>query len=433
MKTYRYLIIGNSAAGIGAAEAIRETDSRGSLAIVSDEAANTYSRALIAYYLAGEVGRERLNYRPADFYQRLGATAWLGRRAERVDFAAQRVSVTAATQRDGEEIAYERLLIATGGRAIRPPLPGIGLEGVATFQSLADVEAVRSGLDAVRRAVVIGGGLIGMQAAEALVKLGREVVVIELLDRVLAPVLDATGSAAVERRFAERGVQIRTGTAVTAILSDPRRPSRAAGVSLATGEEIQADLVIVAVGVAPRTELVADSPVRVGKGIIVNGKGETSRPGVWAAGDVVESYDLISGALRPLPIWPKAYAGGRVAGFNMAGRTAERKGDVAINASHFFGFPVVSAGLHSPPPGEESAYEVLVEHRPEDGYYKKMLLRDGVIVGLVGTGPAVDRVGILLGLLRERVDVGSFKDQIFHRTGLVSLPHPLRQRRLQGR
>lgn len=442
MKTYKYVIIGNSAAGVGAAEAIREVDGSGSLALISDEPIHAYSRALIAFYLMGQVSRERLSYRREDFYQVNGIDAILGRRAEKIDFSRRRIHLTS-----GDELGYEKLLLATGGRPVRPPIPGIELEGVHTFQSLADAEAVRESLAAVRvakaggrpRAVVVGGGLIGLQAAEALADLGFQVDVVELMGRVLSPVLDATASGIIQDLFERRDVRIHTGVAVREIRPDPKVPRRADGVRLGDGAEIPTDLVIMAVGVVPQTELVAGTAVKVNKGIVTDQKGETSVPGVYAAGDVAETYDAILGATRPLPIWPKAYYGGRVAGLNMAGKAVENPGDVAMNASHFFGFPAVSAGIHDPEAVASAGakagagFEVLAEQDEATGYYKKLVLRDGQIVGMVCLGDAVDRSGIILGLMKERVDVEPFKDKIFSRFALVSLPEGLRQRRVQGR
>lgn len=422
---YKYLIIGNSAAGIGAVEAIRKADPQGSLAVISDEPVHTYSRALIAFYLTGKVSKDRIYYRPLDYYQSKNVHTLLGRRAVGIAFDRRCVRLE-----DGEEIGYEKLLIATGGKPIRPKMEGIGLRGVHTFQSLADAEEVRERLTEIRRVLVIGGGLIGMQAAEALVELGRQVTVVELMDRVLSPVLDAAASAIIEELFASKGAVIRTKIGVAGILPDRNDPEKVGAVRLSTGEEVPADSVIVSVGVVPRVELLAGSPVEINKGIVVNSRGETNLPDVYAAGDVVESFDLITESVRPLPIWPKAYHGGWTAGLNMTGQSASNPGDIAMNASHFFGFPAVSAGIHDPQTDE---FEVLSELIPEKRYYKKLVLKDNVPVGLVCLGDAVDRAGIILGLMQEKTNVGDFKHDLFARFALVSLPEGLRRQKVLGR
>lgn len=430
MRHYQYLIVGNSAAGIGAVEGIRTADAEGSIGLIADEPQHTHSRALIAFYLMGRLGRAGLDYRPRDFYRRHGVDALLGRRVEQVDYEERRALLS-----DGEAVAYDQLLLATGGRPIRPPLPGLDLGGVFTFQSLADAEAVAAALAGCRRAVVIGGGLIGMQAAEALCELGREVTVVELLPRILAPVFDDVASGFIADQFRERGVQILTETAVAAVLPQSGDPGRAGGVRLSTGEEIPADLVIVSVGVAPRADLARGTAVQVNKGIVVDRRGATTVPGVFAAGDCAEGYDFITGQVRPLPIWPRAYTGGRLAGLNMAGVERESPGDIAMNSSHFFGFPAMSAGIHdTAAPGVPPAdYEVVVEQRLDEGYYKKVVLRDDRIVGLVLLGAATDRGGILTGLLKEAVPITEFRDRILRRTALISLPNDLRRQRLHGR
>ncbi|HYF76346.1 MAG TPA: FAD-dependent oxidoreductase [Symbiobacteriaceae bacterium] len=431
MTHYHYLIIGNSAAGIGAVEAIREVDRERSVAIISDERYHTHSRALIAFYLMGRLTSEGMNYRPRDFYQRHGVETLLGHKAVQLNPEARRV-----TLEDGTEVSYDQLLLATGGKAIVPPLPGAKLEGVFTFQSVADVEAVKAALTHCQKAVVIGGGLIGMQAAEALCELGRQVTVVELLPRILAPVLDETASTYTADLFAKRGVRIVTGTGVSEILPKPGEPGRAGGVKLSTGEEIPADLVIMSVGVAPRADLAKSAGIQVNRGIVVDRAGATSAAGVYAAGDCAEGFDRMTGQVKPMPILPRAYTGGRIAGQNMAGRQTTSAGDLAMNASHFFGFPSMSAGIHdTTAPGVPAAdYEVITSARLSDeGYYQKIILRDERIVGFVLMGAAVDRAGILTGLMKEAYPISDFRDKLIHHRALISLPDELRRRRLQGR
>lgn len=431
MTHYHYLIVGNSAAGIGAAEAIREIEKQRSIGIISDEPYHTHSRALIAFYLMGRLTRDGMNYRPRDFYQRNNVDALLGRRAVQISPEDRRIALE-----DGAEISYDQLLLATGGKAILPPLPGAKLDGVFTFQSVADVDAVQGALAECRQAVVIGGGLIGMQAAEALCELGRKVTVVELLPRILAPVCDDVASAYTAALFEQRGVRILTGTAVSEILSKPGEPGKVGGVRLSTGEEIPADMVIMSVGVAPRAELAKSAGLAVNKGIVIDRAGATSAAGIYAAGDCAEGYDRITGQTKPMPILPRAYTGGRIAGQNMAGRSTTSPGDLAMNASHFFGFPGMSAGIHDTTfPGVPAAdYEVLTTARlNDDGYYQKIILRDDRIVGFVLMGSAVDRAGIMTGLMKEALPTGGFRDKLLNHKALISLPDELRRRRLQGR
>ncbi|HYF91029.1 MAG TPA: FAD-dependent oxidoreductase [Symbiobacteriaceae bacterium] len=431
MTHYHYLIVGNSVAGVGAAEAIRELDRERSVGIISDEPYHTHSRALIAFYLMGRLTKDGMNYRPRDFYQRLNIDALLGRRAVQISPDAKQLALE-----DGEEISYDQLLLATGGKAIVPPLPGAKLEGVFTFQSMADVEAVEEALSGCRQAVVIGGGLIGMQAAEALCELGRKVTVVELLPRILAPVLDQTASTYTASLFEQRGVRMITGIGVAEILEKPGEPGKVGGVKLSTGEEIPADMVIMSVGVAPRADLAKAAGLNVGRGIITDRSGTTSAPGIYAAGDCAEGYNRITGATGPMPILPRAYTGGRLAGQNMAGRQATSAGDIAMNASHFFGFPTMSAGIHdTTAPGVPAAnYEIITDTRlHDDGYYQKIILRDDKIAGFVLMGSAVDRAGIMTGLMKEELPTAGFRDKLMGHKALISLPDELRRQRLKGR
>ena len=177
----KYVIIGNSAGGIGAAEAIREVDKTGTIAIVSDESYPAYSRPMISDHLAEGCELERMLYRPRDFYERNDIQLLLGRKAIRLDTDKHVLELA-----DGQEVAWEKLLLATGGTPIVPQMDGLSRRGVFTFTTLSDAKAIREFLDrGARRAVVVGGGLIGISATEALVKRGLAVSIVELKERLL--------------------------------------------------------------------------------------------------------------------------------------------------------------------------------------------------------------------------------------------------------
>ena len=182
---------------------------------------------------------------------------------------------------------------------------------------------------------------------------------------------------------------------------------------------------IVAIGVRPRVELVRDTPVEIGKGIIVDKHMRTSVPDIYACGDCAEVYDFIADNFRLTPLWPTAHVGGRVAGVNMAGVEKEYVWGTGMNAVDFFGFPVISAGIVSPQNGEE--LETLTKLDMDSRTYKKFLIRDNRIVGMVLLNE-VDRAGVILGIMREGADVTSFKDKLLREDfGAIYLPHELRQ------
>ncbi len=441
LREVKYAIIGNSAAGVGAVEAIRSVEAEGSLAVISYEPYHTYSRALIGHYLCGETTREQLLYRPLDFYEKHKVIPLLGRGVTQLDVKKK----TLLLSNPEEEIRWEKLLIGTGGKPMTPKI--VGSELALTFTTLDDAERLKEAARHSKSAVVIGGGLIGIQAAEGLQKRGLVVTIVELLDRVLAPVLDEETSRTIEAILEEHGIRLVLGKSASCIAGVNGRTKR---VTLNDGSEIHAEVVVMAVGVAPNLSLVSGTPIETGRGIIVDEHTMTSVPDVYAAGDVVEVRNKITGVRQPMPIWPNAYMGGRAAGFNMAGKETVYDGTYAMNSAVIYGFPVVSAGLVNPK--AEDGCTSLVRKEPDRSFYRKILLRDGKVVGMVGYGKAVDRSGVIVGLMRDEVDVTTFAEKLLlegavppswnapqpgkpgrngERLGLMSLPEDMRAKRLR--
>ncbi|MBD3184538.1 NAD(P)/FAD-dependent oxidoreductase [Candidatus Poribacteria bacterium] len=419
MRHYKYLIIGNSAGGIGAAEAIRKTDKEGSMAIISDEEHHVYGRPLISYYLGDEIDYDKIFYRPFDFYDKKKIDAILGKKAVKVDFDRSIVTLD-----DAEEIEYEKLLLATGGTPFVPPIKGLDKYEHFSFITLDDSLKIRERLSRkkIETAIVLGGGLIGLKAAEALTMRGINVKVVELADRVLSPVLDEQASAIIQDVVESEGVEVITGHTFNEVVGNG---GMANGVIMDTGVKIDCGLVIIAIGVRPRIDLVKDSPVKLNRGIVVNKHMETNIPNVYACGDCAEVYDFLSDNFRLTPLWPTAYVGGNIAGHNMAGNAKEYVWGTGMNAVDFFGFPVISAGYINPPEGQEM--EVLTKIEPENMTYKKFLIQDNRIMGMIFVNE-VDRAGVILGLMRDKVDVSSFKDDLLRIDfGAVHLPIKLRE------
>jgi len=415
----KYLIIGNSAGGIGAAEAIREVDKEGSLAIVSDEPYPAYSRPLIAKYLAGERSLERMLYRPADFYVQNTTLFLPGKKVTHLELDDR-----TAQLEDGEQICWEKLLLAAGGMPIVPKIEGIAKKGVFNFATFDDARAIGKFLESgANKAAVIGGGLIGISVAEALMKRGVEVTIIELKERILNTILDEQASLMDEKVIRQAGVAIITGHIVTEISGT----QAVEGIILDNGEVIPCDLVVVAIGVLPRTRLALDAGLKVNRGIMVDHHMAGSYQDVYSCGDVAEAYDFVYGEDRLTPIWPNAYIGGRIAGYNMAGVEAEYPGGTAINSLNYFGIDIISAGMPTPP--NNNSYEVI--SKQEGSIYRKVVLKDDLIKGLIFVGN-IEKSGIIFGLMRDRVNVTSFKQSLLADVfGLAFLPRALWQARLE--
>jgi NAD(P)H-nitrite reductase large subunit len=416
----KYVIIGGSAGGIGAVEAIREVDPVGTLTVISEEKVPQYSRPMISEYVSKEATLETMKYRGDQFWKSNKVQTLTGRTATKIDFNKKQVELDG-----GDRIGYEKLLIATGGKPFVPRMEGGDKSGVFTFTELSSAEKIEATLEQSKSAVVIGGGLIGVSASEALVKRGIKVTLVELKENILNLILDKTASEIAEKVLTEAGVTVITGQTVQRILGKTDNEAAVGGVVMTDGKEIPCDLVVVAIGVIPRTELVKETPVKVNRGIVVDRFMRTSIPDVYACGDVAEAHDFLIDGNRLLPLWPLAHMGGRVAGYNMAGKKAEYEGGTVMSSLKYFDLPVIAVGDVNPQ--DLSDYEVLVELKPEKPVYKKILLKDGALVGFIFLGE-LERAGIFFRLLKNHVDVSAIKEELLSEDfGIVTLPEQLRQ------
>lgn len=398
----RYVIIGNSTAATAAVEAIRTVDRGGSITLVSEEPYHTYSRPLISYYLSGQVEEEQMLYRPRDFYRRNGVDIRLGTRAVKIDTNNKQVFLTPASGRkDPEEaVGYDRLMIATGSRPAAPPIPGLSLSGVHNFYTLDDIRGIKANLKSGDGVVVLGAGLIGMKAAEALNKLGCRVSVVEMADRVLSTILDREASAIIQSWMEEHGIRFYLSQRAAAITGD----EKVDGVRLEDGNILAASMVIVATGVRPNAEIARSAAIEVRQGILVNEYQETSVPDIYCAGDVCEGYDPLYNRKKLTPILPSAYHQGRIAGLNMAGETHANTGLAAFNSTTFFGLPVCTMGLSVLTKEEGERYS----SRNGSGY-RSLVFKGETLAGGIFINSA-ERAGIFLQLIREKTPVRPQKD-----------------------
>jgi NAD(P)H-nitrite reductase large subunit len=410
----KYLIIGNSAGGIGAVEAIRQVDKEGTLTIVSEEPYPAYSRPLISKYLAGERTFEGILFRPLDFYDQNNILFLPGKKVTRLELDHR-----IAWLEDSEQITWEKLLLAVGGNPIFPKMEGGDKRGVFTFTKFDDAKAVDRFLDKARKAVVIGGGLIGISVTEALVKRGVNVIVVEMKEKILNTILDQQASSMTEEVLKQASVEIITGH--TAVKISGRGTVKK--IILDNGDTIPCDLVVVAIGVSPRLELALDAKLEINRGIVVDHHMATNHPNVYACGDVAEAYDFVYGENRLTPIWPNAYIGGRVAGFNMVGVTAEYLNSTAMNSLNYFGIDIASVGMPTAP--NEDGYEVM--SKKGGNTYQKVILKDNFIVGMIFVGNT-EKSGIIFGLMKNGVNVESFKQSLLADDfGLALFPRALWQ------
>jgi NAD(P)H-nitrite reductase large subunit len=304
-------------------------------------------------------------------------------------------------------------------------MEGLDKPGVYTFTKLEDAKKISSVLKDVQKAVVIGGGLIGLKAAEALKKRNIDVTVVELADHILSLTMDETASSILEKAMKKEGVHLITSNTVEAILGDGHVES----VRLTDGKFLKTQLVVVAIGVIPNVDPFKGTSLHIEKGILVNERMETNIPDVYAAGDVTQAYDKILKSYRTIPIWPNAYGQGKIAGYQMAGnKKYQYEGSFMMNSIEVAHIPTISIGLTDPP--ADDGYQIIKKFDRGSNVYRKVILRGDVIVGAIFTGQ-IDRAGIMTGLLRDGVKVKGFKKELVsEQFGFVSLPKALRKERL---
>lgn len=399
----RHVILGNGAAGLWAARKLRELCPDDSITIVSDEPYPTYSRCLLAEYIGGQVSRDRLFIHPPEFYRQERLELLLGRRAVGLDTGKQALVL------DGSErLGYDRLLIATGALPAAPPVPGIQNERAVGLRTLADADRIIALASGARRGVVIGGGYIGLEAAYALRRRGLDVQVIEMMPHILYASFDEIASGIIAEDLRREGIEIKAGgeNQVTQVESfrDGLR------LYLRSGERVEADLAVCAVGVRANLDLARAASLRTDAGILVDDYLETSAAGVYAAGDVAQARDLLTGEPKTTPIWPNAVAQGKLAASNMAGRRQVYTGEVGLqNAVEFREVPAIAFGLSKAT--EAQGYRVRTVHHPGRGVYKKVVFDGDVPRGMIAIGD-ISQAGVIGSLIKCKAHLGELADRL---------------------
>ncbi len=380
MSKFQYVIIGGSIAAVAAIEGIRSKDSEGSILVVGEENHVAYGRPLISYYLLGETDLPRMDYRPADFYEKNGVTLRLGVRATAIHPAEKTVELAG-----GEKIGYEKLLVATGSRPFEPPMEGIeNVKERYHFMAMDDALSLEKALSPEKRALIIGAGLIGLKCFEGIAARVKSTAIVDLAPRILPSILDEAGAKMVQSVLEEHNA--------TFYLADSVAHFDEHKATLKSGKEVEFDILITAVGVRPNVELIKEAGGEVSRGIVIDAGGRTTLPDVYAAGDCAESFDVASGTKKILALLPNASFQGRVAGVNMAGGEAELTDAAAFNSIGFFGTRVMTAGVYE---GEEYL------DRTETAY-KALFFKDGVLKGFILIDHP-ERAGIYTMLLRKRI------------------------------
>jgi len=404
----RYVIIGGSAAAISAAEAIRSIDRESQIDLFSDEATPLFSRVLLPYYLAEELSKPLLSFRTPDFFEQNRIVAHLGVKIQEISTESKTV-----VDEKGEAYPFDKLLIATGGNPIIPPIQGIQKEGISPLKTMADAEKIYQFKG--KRAVVIGAGSVGVESCISLRKRGMEVTLLEQLGHVLPTVFDEEAASILQKKIEHLGITTITGERAIQFTGNGHVES-----VITESREIKCDMVVVAVGVKPAVELAQKAGIEIGalEGIKVNSEMMTSLPNIYAAGDVAETFDLTRQSQWINAIWPCAVEQGRVAGLNMAGKKTLYEGSFRRNSiGNFIGVPAISMGLTraetcSTCEGGESFQEIKRRTRET---YKKLILRNGRLVGVILVGQT-QKAGLYQVLLKKQIEVSDALPMLMSRT-----------------
>jgi phenylglyoxylate dehydrogenase epsilon subunit len=397
MDHTKYLIIGSSHAGLSALDAIRVQDKEGPLTLVSQENCLPYSPTILPYVLSGQRDPDKVFLRNQEALHELRVSFKPGARVVAVNASKHRVALAS-----GESIGYEKLLLATGAEPKLPPVEGLQDISYHVLRTIEDATKLRIALGGARSAVVLGGGLIGLHAAENLAAGGMEVTVVEALPRLLAGYFDEEAAGLIRKAFVDKGVKVLTGERVTGAAKE----RRGCLLTLASGKNISGDLLVIATGVRPRTDYLAASGVEVDEGILVDERMRTSAEDIWAAGDVAQAVSFFDATKRVNAILPSAVEQGRIAGMDMVEDPWLKpfEGAIPLNSYRFFGHRAFSVGVVP----DAEGIEVEKVFLPEGCTYRKLVFKDDRLVGAQGINSGLDP-GLMHQLILRRVYLGEVK------------------------
>ena len=397
----RHLIIGAGPAGITAAETLRRAAPRDEITVLGDEPGVPYSRMAIPYLLAGRIDESGTRLRREDGHFRDQRIDLVQGRARSVDAQARQVRLES-----GEALAFDRLLIASGASARRPPIPGMDFPQVHACWTLEDARRIMEDTRPGLRVLQMGAGFIGCIIMEALAERGVELTVVEMGDRMV-PRMMTPGAGAMIRQWCEgKGIRVLLGTQVRSIA----REGAALRATLGSSETLDCDAVICATGVAPNIGFLEGSGIACDQGVLVNHRMETSVPGIFAAGDVAQSPEFGSSRCVVNAIQPAAAEQARIAALNMAGRAVTGTGQIAMNVLDTLGLVAASFGQWSGASPDEGGTSVELRD-PARFRYLRLEFQDDRLIGATSLG-LTEHVGVIRGLIQGRVRLGPWRERL---------------------
>ena len=380
----QYVVIGNGVAAVGCIEGIRSVDKDSKITVVSEENYPVYCRPLISYYLENKTDPERMNYRGADFHEKMGCDVFYGKKVIQINTDSKNIVLD-----DGAKLPYTEVCVATGSAPFVPPFEGLDtVEKKFSFMTLDDTFALEKAIDKDSNVLIVGAGLIGLKCAEGLHGRVASITVCDLADRVLSSILDTDCAAIVQKHLEVNGIQFMLGD--TAVQFENNL------AHMKSGKTVKFDTLVLAVGVRANTALLKEIGGNVNRGILINDRMESSIANIYAAGDCTEGNDISSGQKRVLALLPNAYMQGHTAGVNMAGGNDVFDKAIPMNSIGFFGLHIMTAGTY-----EGEMYE-----EKTDGTLKRLFTKDGLLKGFILIGKT-ERAGIYTSLIREKTPLNT--------------------------
>ena len=411
----KVLIIGNSAAAIGCIEGIRSHDLQTQITVLTDEKYMAYSRPLISYYLWGKAEKKNMHYREDDFYEKANVNLLTNQKAISIDTKKKQVVTDG-----GLTETYDKLLIATGASPFVPPVEGLaGKQNVFTFLKWDDAEDLKKVVGPEKNAVVVGAGLIGIKVAEGLLPHCKSVTIVELAERVLPMVLDEASSKIVAKIVEEKGIALELGNSAVKIEGG----DSVEGVVLKDGKQLPCDILVMAVGVRPNTQIAKDANIDVNRGILVNEYCQTNVKDVYAAGDVTESFDSVAGDQKIMALWPNAYIQGESAGLHMSSAKLKEPTLFPMNSVTIFGYPIITAGIQ---PDDQC---LVLEKEDEEGL-ARLIFKENKLVGMMLLGK-VDRAGIFTSMIHDGTIIDQPESLLADRFGLNWFSKEVRKEKMK--
>ena len=387
------VIVGNGLAGTIASKTVRELDQDVRIDVFARENAPYYPRPNLIEFLAGNLAYERVFAFSESWQTRQRISVHLGRPAKAIFPASHEIELA-----DGSRVSYDKLLLASGASPSIPPFKGTDKKRLYTLRTLNDALEIQDSLKSNPSVIVIGGGLLGLEIARALKSRGAEVEVVEFFERLLPRQLDPAAALLLRAQVEKMGIKIRLGVATEEILGD--REVR--GVRFKSGEEVEAQMAVVAAGVRPNLEIARDAGLAVDRGIIVNNFLRTSDADIFAAGDCTQHNGRIYGII------PASFDQARAAAYNMIGMEKKYEGTTISNTLKVVGLYVTSVGLVNP---EGPGFEEIRKERPEAGIYKKIVVQNGVLQGAIWMGTK-KFVGEITNAVLQKKNISRWIDSI---------------------